>query len=72
MNEPDPAIVDSKNKERFQGSQTGQVWMMVELQLIRGVAGYFYLESILKEGLPCTDTEMNPLIVLIVLKSVQY
>ena len=25
----------------------------------RGVARYFYLESILKEGLPCTDTEKN-------------
>ena len=35
FNEPDPAIVDSKNKERFQGSQTGQVRMIVELQLIK-------------------------------------
>ena len=42
------------------------------LTISRGATQYFYLESILKEGLPCTDTEMNPLIVLIVLKSVQY
>ena len=31
---PDPAIVNSKNKEKIQGSRTGQVRMMVELQLI--------------------------------------
>ena len=27
----------------------------------RGVARYFYLESILKEGLPCTDTAKVPI-----------